>query len=186
MKLKKSTGRYEASNVTYDPVTKEAFSYRWWRFVGVVEGKLIFNNHRYSNTTSKHQQKVLGLLQELNVKPDLFLPLPEGIQIYSSLQETIETAEEFLCNKFLEAELKKQERNEKQREKRALVKLVSETLENSFHFRDYVVTSKKRVYDPEAYHQRLPQNAAAGIFEVCLDLVQAWQKSGKGKLVVYV
>ncbi len=78
MKLTKN-GVYKASNVTFDPNAMTATSYDWWRFVQKVDDKIIFNDYRYSNTTSKHQHKVLRLL---HWKRDdmIFLAVPKGLQ----------------------------------------------------------------------------------------------------------
>ena len=63
MKLVKRKNIYMASNynLTFNPVTLEAHSYKWWKFVAKVEGKVIFNNYWYSVSTSKHQNKVREL-----------------------------------------------------------------------------------------------------------------------------
>lgn len=67
------SGVYKASNVTFNPNTKVAVSYDWWTFVSVINGKLVFNNHRYSITTARHQYKVMDLLLKLGMKPDLII-----------------------------------------------------------------------------------------------------------------
>ncbi len=123
MKYMKRAGIYQASNynVTFNPKTLEAYSYRWWKFVARIEGKVIFNNYRYSVSTGKHQRKVRSLLEELGVKVDLFLPLPQGINS-SSLADLIVTAEEYLCDQIGREELKRQARNEKARVRRAELK----------------------------------------------------------------
>lgn len=80
MKYYKRLKLYKASNVTFDPATCRAYSYDWWRFVDRVDGKVVFNNHRYSNSTAKHQSKVHGLLRELGIKIDLYVDCPTGLQ----------------------------------------------------------------------------------------------------------
>lgn len=120
MKLMKRSGIYQCSNYncTFDPKSCEAFSYRWWKFVAKVDGLVIFNNYRYSNTTSKHQSKVRSLLEALGIKVDLYLSLPQGINS-TDLSELITQGEEQLCNEFLRAEAKRDERNERARIRRA-------------------------------------------------------------------
>lgn len=71
MKLMKKTGTYKASNVEFNPDTMIATSYDWWQFVRMINGKIVFNNYSYSNTTCRHQSKVRGLLRELNINIDL-------------------------------------------------------------------------------------------------------------------
>lgn len=115
MKLQKKTGIYKAANVTFNPIEIQAFSYKWWMFVAVVEGKVVFNNYRYSNTTARHQWKVRRLMHELGIKIDLELPAPEGLQTIraTKLAYLIETAETYLCDEFLRDVLKKQARYER-------------------------------------------------------------------------
>jgi hypothetical protein len=64
---------YKAANVTFDSHTMEAYSYAWWRFTKVIDGLLVFNEYRYSATTSKHQFKVKTLMRELGIEIDLYV-----------------------------------------------------------------------------------------------------------------
>lgn len=121
-------------SLTFNPETKEAFSYKWWKFVAMVEGKVIFNNYRYSVSTSRHQLKIRELLSQLNIKIDLQLPLPKGINGYC-LQDLIIEAEEHLCDQFLAEQLKKQDRYERAKQ----AKKLEDYLENSVAFRDYEI-----------------------------------------------
>ena len=75
MKYIKSRQRYEASNVwlaVNDPAHNgpTAYSYDWWCFLRVIEGRLIFNRHSYSVSTARHQRKVRALLHELGIRID--------------------------------------------------------------------------------------------------------------------
>lgn len=108
MKYFKRLKIYKASAVTFNPQTMEAYSYSWWKFVAIVEGKVIFNDYYYSPSTRKHQSKVRSLLQELGITIDISMPLPAGI-VGNNLQAMIEIAEETLCNKFLSDQLKAQD-----------------------------------------------------------------------------
>lgn len=123
---KNSTGSF-----TFNPETFEARSYNWWVFVAKVEGKVIFNNYRYSVSTSRHQRLMKNLLNELGIAIDIQVELPRGIET-SSLETLFETAEETLCDKFLSDELKKQERNAKAKAKRDAYKLTKEYHDNKF------------------------------------------------------
>lgn len=80
MKQLKKSGIYKAANVTFNPETNEAYSYAWWRFVGVVNGRVIFNNYRYSVTTAKHQSKVRSLMAQLGIEIDHEFACPKGLQ----------------------------------------------------------------------------------------------------------
>ena len=48
-----------------------ATSYDHWNFVNVINGKVVFNWFKYSNTTSNHQWAVNALLQDLGIKVDV-------------------------------------------------------------------------------------------------------------------
>ena len=80
MKQLKRTGVYQASNVSYDPKTKTAFSYRWWQFCGVINGLTVFNHHRYSPSTGQQQQKVRGLMYRLGHTVDVWIKCRTGLQ----------------------------------------------------------------------------------------------------------
>jgi hypothetical protein len=80
MKYFKRLKVYKASNVLFDPEKIEAYSYNWWSFVKNIEGKVIFNNYNYSNSTCKHQSKVRSLLCKLNIKVDAVIECPKGLQ----------------------------------------------------------------------------------------------------------
>lgn len=114
---------YKASQVTFNPETLDAHSYVWWRFVALIDGKVIFNNYRYSNTTSRHQFKVRRLMDQLGIKVDHFVQLPKGIKQGMTLAEIFTEAEETLCDQFLAEELNKQARNERARERRIQKKI---------------------------------------------------------------
>lgn len=75
---------FKASNVSFDPTTLEAHSYRWWLFVKVIGDRVIFNDYSYSPSTGQHQNKVLSLLSQLGIKIDAYVESPSGLQELSS------------------------------------------------------------------------------------------------------
>jgi hypothetical protein len=77
--LKRQPNIYSASNVWFDSDTLNGVSYNWWYFVRKMHGKVIFNEYRYSNTTSKHQYKVRSLLQQLGIKIDIVVNVKESL-----------------------------------------------------------------------------------------------------------
>lgn len=79
MKYYSRLGLYKAPNVTFNPKTKQAYSYRWWRFVDVINGAVVFNEYRYSNSTSGHQSKVRRTMEALGIKIDLYVSVPSGL-----------------------------------------------------------------------------------------------------------
>lgn len=109
MKYLKRADLWRGPNATWSPVTMEAYSYAWWKFVARVEGKLVFNNYYYSATTRRHQAEVRGLLQSHGYLIDLEIPVPTGLGT-KSLSELILEAEEHLCNDFLRKKLNAQDK----------------------------------------------------------------------------
>lgn len=73
MKYLKRSKTYSGSNVSFDPIGMKAYSYGWWCFVKRINGKIVFNNYNYSNSTCKHQHKVGQLMRELGIKVDLYV-----------------------------------------------------------------------------------------------------------------
>jgi hypothetical protein len=186
MKLMKRANIYQASNYncTFDPTTKKAVSYKWWTFVAEIEGKIVFNNFRYSVSTSKHQRKVRSLLAELGIKIDLELPLPKGIMPLDSLEELILTAEEHLCDVVGNEELKRQERNEKAALRRKSKKLES-YLENDCAFRDYEIEPISRFgkINSVAVHQQVDMKDMERDVQNAL---YNFGRDGFGSIVFYV
>lgn len=200
MKFMKRANIYQASNynVTFDPNKIEARSYRWWVFVAKVEGKIVFNNYRYSNSTSKHQSKVRSLLNQLNIKIDIEMPLPNGLpgsyrrglgmdsaqvpDSDASLSSLIQTAEEYLCDKFLADQLKIQERNAKARQRR-FEKRLEHYLENVVHFRDYEIKPRSQfgTYNKVAVHQ-VVEDIEADVSNA----LHSFHRDGFGNIVFYV
>lgn len=135
MKHFKRANIYKASNVTFNPETCEAISYDWWTFTKLVNGKLVFNNHGYSNSTRKHQYKVRRLLSELGLEVDLTVDVPGGLQrdtwteqAVASVQSNIDTLMAQLNNprrrKSLDAE-RIQRLNELHKEKQVLTDFIA-------------------------------------------------------------
>lgn len=198
MKHMKRSNIYKASNVTFDPTTIKAYSYSWWCFVAKVEDKVVFNNYRYSTSTSKHQAKVRRLLEQLGIKIDLELPLPDGILQASeiryrsgtlvqgkTLAEMIVAAEEHLCDAFLEEQIKKQERYQKQKQRKLAAKLET-YLEQQLAFRDYDIKSKDMYGSLSSIvgvHQQVDADSLEQDVENAL---HSFYRDGFGKVVFYV
>lgn len=68
--FKPRKGIYEDSNVTFDPKTCQAQSYGWWTFVKRIGGQVVFNDYKYSETTSAHQRKLRLTLEALGIQID--------------------------------------------------------------------------------------------------------------------
>ena len=105
MKYIKKRNRYEAPNVTFLKDNMEAFSYDWWQFVKIIDGKVVFNNYSYSQATNKHQRKVRNLMSDLDIKIDYFVESACGLQSIDwfdnakeILKENIESIEKSLAS----------------------------------------------------------------------------------------
>lgn len=79
---KNSTG----TNV-FNPETLEARSYSHWLYLRKVNGKVVFNNYRYSPTTTQHQYALEDLLKELHIKVSYFV---SSVRSLSNLQGILE------------------------------------------------------------------------------------------------
>lgn len=121
--LKRKPSLYEASNVTFDSEKLEAFSYKWWQFVKVIEGKLVFNHYNYSPTTVRHLYKVKRLMNELGIVIDREVSLRGGLNDINSIGELNRAVAAQEAENIAEAVRKRFERNEKARARRAAKKL---------------------------------------------------------------
>lgn len=54
------------NTVSFDPEYKLGYSYNW-NFLAMVNGKLVFNNYRWSTTTTSHQYAVASTLRDLKL-----------------------------------------------------------------------------------------------------------------------
>lgn len=84
MKFIKKRNQFESSNLTFNPDTLQAFSYKWWKFCDRINGKVVFNSYSYSVSTSKHQYKIRSLLSQKGIEIDLFLESPHGLDDLNS------------------------------------------------------------------------------------------------------
>jgi ribosomal protein S30 len=82
MKYFKRLKLYKASNVTYSPETKEAYSYGWWQFTKKIGNVVLFNNYTYSSSTSRHQSKVSRILRD-NKENILYVCLNDSTNLRS-------------------------------------------------------------------------------------------------------
>jgi len=67
----------------------KAFSYDWWQFVALVNGKVVFNDYNYSNATCKHQSKVRGMLHTLGINIDITVSCSKGLQSKEAMDSII-------------------------------------------------------------------------------------------------
>lgn len=65
--------RFVASNNFLDLDTMSAYSYGWWNYFRNIGGLWVFNRHRYSVSTGKHQLRMRGLLSDLGIHVDVYI-----------------------------------------------------------------------------------------------------------------
>lgn len=188
LKYFKTLGVYKnaTGTLTFNPLTSEAYSYKWWRFVAKIDGLLIFNNYFYSKTTAKHQRKIKNLLNQLNIKIDLELSLENGITYDKSLTELIEQSEHELCDKFLANELKKQEKYRRKRNIFLRKKSRLEALlDEDYQFRDYIIKDSKFFgkFNIIGVHQCVNINNPISDIENALT---DFHKNGSSQIIFYV
>lgn len=82
-KRRKRTGLYVASNNTFDPKTCQAHSYDWWRYVDKIKG-VVFNNHSYSVSTSRHQSNMRSLLDARGITIGLEVDMRESLTSFNT------------------------------------------------------------------------------------------------------
>jgi hypothetical protein len=82
-KYKIKSQSFVASNNRLDLNFMEACSYDWWSYFKEIDGLYIFNNHRYSPTTGKHQSNMLNLLNRLGVYPTVYINTRENMHSFT-------------------------------------------------------------------------------------------------------
>lgn len=118
MKFIKKRNQYEASNVSFDPENISAVSYNWWEFVKVINGKVIFNNYHYSQSTCKHQSKVRRLLETLNIKVDVVVESTKSLSSFDWQDDALKMLDNkiMLLNDALNNPRRKKALDEKRKE----------------------------------------------------------------------
>ena len=79
-------GIYKSSNVTFDPVTCQGYSYKWYRLVDKIGNTVVLNTYSYSNTTIRHIYKVRRVLEDLRIQY-VEIEAPAGLQ---NLEDALE------------------------------------------------------------------------------------------------
>lgn len=85
--------RFKSTNVYFNCDAETAWSYDWWCFVKRVGPYLVFNGHRYSVSTGKHQSKVRRVLSRLGLKIDLEIDTRCGLHSSDCFTFAIEKLE---------------------------------------------------------------------------------------------
>jgi hypothetical protein len=61
---------WKSGALLWDPEREEAWSYNWC-FAKRINGKMVFNEYRYSNTTTRHQSEIHSFFRSHKIKIDL-------------------------------------------------------------------------------------------------------------------
>lgn len=171
---------------TFNLLTTEACSYRWWVFVKKIDGLTVFNNYRYSVTTARHQRKIRNLLKELKIKIDLEVTTKLSLSNYYNINTLIEDSEIEVCDDFLQRELNKQRNYQLKRNIFLQNKLHLETLlEQGYQFRDYKIKDSKLFGKINAVgvHQRVNINNPSFDVENALN---DFYKDGFSQVIFYI
>lgn len=104
MRFIKKRNQFEASNVTFNPDTSEAWSYGWWLFAEKMMtpyGKMVVvNDHSYSSSTVRQIVKVKDLLDQLGISYVSFDLGKAGLQAYGWKNEAVKYHQ--VCVQILE------------------------------------------------------------------------------------
>lgn len=73
MKYKPRKRVFESSNCYFDPELKQAFSYKWWAMLYVINGRVVRNVFNYSPSTRNHQYKLDACLNSIGLRPDIVI-----------------------------------------------------------------------------------------------------------------
>lgn len=85
----------DGQNNKFDPDAFEATSYQWWTYVCKINGKVVFNNYPYSNTTQNHQRNMRALLKKLRIKIDVEVSMRQSLSGFYSNSLPTQYAELF-------------------------------------------------------------------------------------------
>jgi len=84
MKITEKNGLVKGNSFTFNKITLEGFSYKWWQVsLKLDQNTVLFNNYKYSQTTTRHQYEILGLLKEQQERFGFRIftvSIPEGLQ----------------------------------------------------------------------------------------------------------
>lgn len=80
----------------------EATSYGYWVFVKKINGKVIFNDYKYSHTTRRHQDAVKILLDNLGIKIDAVIYTSESLSDNSFKNDALDAFYKTICRLMVE------------------------------------------------------------------------------------
>jgi hypothetical protein len=100
---------FKSTNAFFNPLTMTAISYKWWTFVRLIKGKVVFNDYNYSMTTCKHQNNVKSVMRDLGIKIDL------EVATYESLTQFETAVLPVLYNDLFDLEIAAARRNARDR-----------------------------------------------------------------------
>lgn len=125
MKYSKKRQQFEASNLTYNPLTKKSYSYRWYLLTDRIGQYIVLNNYSYSPTTARHVSKVRGQIEKTFTKIDVNIECPKGLQ---DLDSGIQLYNDRITNLIAKVN-SKGTKKEKNNERLALIAFFQEKIE---------------------------------------------------------
>ena len=111
---------YNGSN-WFDPETETAISYGWWIYLKRINGKLVFNDYRYSVTTAKHQRDLRSIIGNV----DHIIHAPNGLQNLGSAIDHYE----YQIKELYKAMAKPRSHNRKNIERREEIERLEKDIE---------------------------------------------------------
>lgn len=79
MKYYPKLNLYKASNLSYNPETEEAYSYKWYCLARRYGDLMVVNRYNYSSTTIKHLYKIRKLFDSLDIQY-IEIEAPHGLK----------------------------------------------------------------------------------------------------------
>lgn len=101
MRYYKRLGIYKNSSgsLKFNPLTKESWSYGWYKLSGYINGRLVLNVYNYSSTTTKHKYDVMSMLPDNVVR----IEAPKGLDHLSDAISLYEQRIKHATQKLLRA-----------------------------------------------------------------------------------
>lgn len=159
MKYLKTANTYKASNVVFNAKTIQAFSYDWWQFVKVLNGKVVFNNYRYSVSTAGHQRKVRKVMRDLGIKIDAYVYYKPGLQVNGWVMDCIKVMREQVTS--FESDIAKCKRPSRKKDRLAFI--ITDLKSNLAKFEEIIgyssITVKTPNYNNEHFKRLLNEVA---------------------------
>lgn len=113
---KNSTG-----SCVFDPHNMIATSYGWWAFLKQIGPFTVFNNYKYSPTTSRHQRQVKLMLDKHGIEVDLWVSTYNHLNLTYAVIGEIKRDIKSIRRTILKKGTKKKKNRERRQDIRQLI-----------------------------------------------------------------